>query len=139
MHRLKSEDFLLELTAVVHEEDLPDPVNATLLVSVSSDGFSARSGMDIDVRDLAAFAGRLKELYESLDGSARLEEPYSEGYMEFTADSLGHIRIRGCLQQSNAYGDTQKLLFGSEIDQTYLKDFAGELHADFAKGSVIQR
>ena len=133
MYRLQTEDFQLEMIAAVHEEDMSSPVNTSLVVSVSSDGFSAGAGMDVDVRDLSEFAVRLNELYESLEGTARLEEPYSDGYMEFSADSLGHVRIRGCVQKSSACGFTQKLIFANEFDQTYLRRFAEELLADFAK------
>ena len=133
MYRLQTEDFQLEMLAKVYEEDMSSPVNTSLVLSVSSDGFSASAGMDVDVRDLSEFAMRLNELYETLEGTARLEEPYSDGYLEISADSLGHIRIRGCVQKSTACGYTQKLLFGNECDQTYVKSFAKELHADFAK------
>lgn len=91
--------------------------------------------MDVNIRDLAVFTIRLNELYQSFQGTARLQEPYADGYLEFSADSFGHIQIHGCIQQWNTYGYTQKLFFGNEFDQTYLKEFVKELFAKFAKYS----
>ncbi|MCR5813970.1 MAG: hypothetical protein K6G15_05725 [Desulfovibrio sp.] len=133
IHRLQADGFLLELTAAVHQQDLRYPVNTTLWLAVSSDGFSGRCVMDVDARDLAGFSVRLDKLYESLSGSARLDEPYSEGYLEFSADHCGHIKVEGCLYKDNANGYRQKLFFGSEFDQTYLRYFARELRAGFAR------
>ncbi len=69
---------------------LPDIADAI------SYGFSAESIMDIDVRKLANFTVQLNELYETLEGSARLEEPYGgHGYIEFMACGRGHIYLHG--------------------------------------------
>ena len=51
--------------------------------------------MDIDDIALSDFAVNLNELYETLSGSVRLEEPYSmHCFLEFTAVTGGHIRIK---------------------------------------------
>ena len=42
--------------------------------------------MDVGVRGIAEFALQLKNLYETLSGEARLNEPYSvHNYIEFVA------------------------------------------------------
>jgi len=88
--------------------------------------------MDIDVKDLSCFAEQLHGLYESLEGAARLEEPYSvHNYIEFSAMGGGHIAVRGRINNKNAYGRTQELTFENGLDQTYLQEFAKKLFADY--------
>jgi len=134
MYRLETENFLLELKPKVHQDDLIFPVNTDLNVKVFSYGFSAESVMDIDIRKLADFAVQIHELYETLKGSVKLEEPYGfQCYIEFTASCGGHIKITGNIHNGKAYGYEQELTFENEIDQTYLKSFATKLFADYAK------
>ncbi len=133
MYTLDADRFKLSLTPKVHEKDLLEPVNTSLKVNVFSYGFSADSSMDINARDLGKFAVQLNELYKSLNGSAELNAPYGDSYLVFTAAIGGHIRISGCIHNENAYGCTQKLCFENEIDQTYLRDFAKALSADYRK------
>ena len=132
MYKIKSDRFCLEFEPDVHESDLTFKANTNLRVKVVSDGFSADSFMDIDVKDLSCFAAQLHGLYESLEGAARLEEPYSvHNYIEFSAMGGGHIAVRGRINNKNAYGRTQELTFDNEIDQTYLQGFAKKLFADY--------
>ena len=43
--------------------------------------------MDVGVKGIAEFTLQLKDLYETLSGKARLEEPYSvHNYIEFIAE-----------------------------------------------------
>lgn len=134
MYRLETENFLLEIGTKVYEDDLPFRVNSTLSVKVVSYGFSAGSVMDIDVRELVEFVLRLNELYETLEGSARLEEPYeTRCYIEFIACGRGHIKVKGEVHNGMEHGHEQKLMFENEIDQTDLKDFAKALLADCTK------
>ena len=138
MYRIKTDCFLLEFTPVVHENDLSEPVNTSLMVKVFSFDYSANSLMDIDVRDLGKFAVDLNDLYENLKGTAKLNEPYGKSQVIFTAVTYGHIRISGCIDNGNAHGFTQKLYFENEIDQTYLKEFSKKLFADYSKYSEFQ-
>lgn len=134
MYRLELENFCLEFNPTIHENDLPFPVNTSLNIKVFSYGFSADSVMDIDVRGLAEFAVSLNRLYETLKGSARLEEPYGvHNYIEFTALRQGHINIKGKIHNRKAYGYEQELTFENELDQTYLKSFVRDLLAAFGK------
>lgn len=134
MYRLEAENFLLELKPEVHQDDLPFPVNTSLHVKVCSYGFSAESTMDMDARMLADFAVYLNGLYETLQGSAKLEEPYGvHCYIEFTACRRGHIKVEGVIHNGNAYGYEQELHFENEFDQTYLHSFARALFSDYAK------
>lgn len=133
MYRIEADTFLLELFPEIHEQDFIYPVNVTLGVKVSSYGYLADTFMDVGVQGIAEFALQLKALYETLTGDARLEEPYSvHNYIEFIAETGGHIRVTGRLNNS-AFGCAQKITFENEIDQTYLKTFVKQLLADFSK------
>ena len=134
MYRLESENFLLEFNPTVYENDLSFAVNTSLGIKVFSYGFSADSVMDIDVRGLAGFSISLNRLYETLKGSARLEDPYGvHSYIEFIACSGGHIKVKGSIHNGNAYGYEQELAFENELDQTYLKSFVKALFDDYKK------
>ena len=90
--------------------------------------------MDVGVQGIAEFALQLKDLYETLSGEARLEEPYSvHNYIEFVAKTGGHIRVMGRLNNKSAFGYTQEINFENEIDQTYLRGFVNRLLADFGR------
>lgn len=134
MYTLKSENFYLSLNPQVWPEDFPFPVNTAMDIKVISYNFSARAVIDTDAKRLAAFALRLNELYENLQGSARLEETYGlHSYIEFTAGARGHITVKGDIYSTAAYQYSQRLCFENEIDQSYLKDFSDALLADFEK------
>lgn len=134
MYRIEADTFLLELFPEIHEQDFVYPVNVTLGVKVSSYGYSADTFMDVGVQGIAEFALQLKALYETLTGEARLEEPYSvHNYIELIAETGGHIRVMGRLNNKNAFGYTQEITFENEIDQTYLRTFVNRLLADFSK------
>ena len=63
-----------------------------------------------------------------------MEEPYSShNYIAFIAETGGHIKVEGRLNNKNAFGHTQEICFENEIDQTYLKGFANRLYLDFSK------
>ena len=134
MYRIETNTFLLEFIPEIHEQDFAYPVNTDLAVKVSSYGYSADTFMEVGVQWIAEFAIQLKKLYESLNGAARLEEPYNvNNYIEFIAETGGHIRVRGCLNNKNAFGYTQEITFENEIDQTYLRDFVNRLLAYFGR------
>ena len=124
--------FTLRLLTDVHEEDLGYPVNTTLNVSVMSDGFSACASMDVSARGLAVFAQQLHEIYGSLSGTARIEEPYGQHmYLAFEGDGRGHVSVKGRLCSANQNGAVQTLEFQNCIDQTELKSFCAALETAF--------
>jgi hypothetical protein len=134
MYRIEADTFVLDLYPEIHEEDFAYPVNVSLGMKVSSYGYSADTFMDVGVQGIADFALQLKNLYETLTGEARLEEPYSvHNYIEFIARTGGHIRVMGRLNNKSAFGYTQEINFENEIDQTYLREFVNQLLADFGK------
>ncbi len=133
MYRLETDVFQLELEPEVFEDDIKYPENTILHINVNSYGFSAKATMDIDVKELAAFAKELLELYHSLSGKARLEEPYGKcNYIEFEAMSGGHIKVKGKIHDGRG-GYSQELSFENEFDQTCLRGFVKELYAGYSR------
>ena len=130
---IESENFLLELSPSVYEEDFSSPVNIRLGIKVSSYGFSADSVMDTGIREMTDFVMQLKEMYEKLNGSAELSEPYGISYVKFLAKAGGHISVWGRISNKSSFGFEQELTFDNEIDQTYIKDFVYGLCSDFEK------
>ena len=79
--------------------------------------------MDIDDIALSDFAVNLNKLYETLSGSVRLEEPYSmHCFLEFTAVTGGHIRIKGYIHNKMGVGYGHELTFENEVDQRPILD-----------------
>lgn len=101
-------------------------------VTVFSDGFCGKGDMEVPVKKLANFAVNLKNLYETLKGSARLEEPYfPNNFIEFVVKKTGRVVVSGRIH--DCYPRPRTLTFEDEIDQTYLRGFATALFADFGK------
>lgn len=135
MYKLETENFSLELLPGIHQDNFPYPKANSLQVKVSSLGFSADSIMDIDAIALSDFVVNLNELYETLSGSVRLEEPYGmHCFLEFTAVTGGHIRIKDYyIHNKMGVGYGHELIFENEVGQTYLRGFAKTLFADYGK------
>ena len=134
MYRIETDTFILELIPEIYLQDFAYPVNVTVGVKVSSYGYSADTFMDVGVQGIVKFAVQLKNLYETLEGEAKLEEPYSvHNYIEFIAEPNGHIKVTGRLNNKNAFGHTQEINFENEIDQTFLRSFIDQLFTDFRK------
>lgn len=84
--------------------------------------------MDIDIKDLARLGRDLCRIYDTLQGNARLEEPYGQHmYISFVGNNSGHISIKGCLHKGNRIGLEQVLEFENDVDQTSLRSFYLEL------------
>lgn len=131
---LETETFRLLMEAEIFEEELDLPNNAILRVRVESDGFQGESSLDVDAKALARFALDMRALYDTLSGSARVEEPYGmHQHLAFSCDSLGHIAVRGFLHGGNRAGRFHELRFENEFDQTYLYGFIRELVDAYAR------
>ncbi len=125
---LESESFSLSLDFQVFESDISYPSNTILTVSVSSAGFSASTTMDIDIKDIPTFCNELQNIYNSLNGEAKIQESYgNRQYIQFSGDKKGHIWVSGILNSNGASGFWQELKFKNCIDQTFLPGFLKKL------------
>ena len=124
-HILETDGFTLSFGLSVFETDLQYAVNTILSVLVKSGGFSASAKLDIDIRQFIAFIKDLQSIYDTLAGSAKLEEPYGfQQYISFAPDKTEHITVKGYLCDGRK---EHELYFHNVFDQTCLKDFAEEL------------
>lgn len=128
-HILMDENFALKITPKVFEADIIYPSNTIMEVEIKSNSYSVRTTMDVDAKKLAEFADSLCEIYESLIGEARIEEPYGKQmFISFTGDGKGHIGIEGYLAD-----DCFSLEFSDSTNQTYLKEFCYGLKKTYSK------
>ena len=126
---LESENFRLSLDFKVFEADISYPSNTTLTVSVSSNGFSATTDMDIDVKEIAGFCGDLKTIYDSFRGEAKISESYGKQNILFSCDRHGHIFVSGFLCSGGANGFWHELKFENALDQSLLPPLIRDLTA----------
>lgn len=123
-YSIKSPDFDICFQPKVFEADIADSSNTILTVFVRSGDFCGKTDMDIDIKAFAEFVDALSALYETLNGTAIIREPYGyRQFIEFTADRSGHIGISGEVCANSQGGFFQKLAFENTVDQTYLHDF----------------
>ena len=119
--QLQSTGFSLCFSMQVFENN--PPPDTLLTVHVTSDNFSGKSVMDIAFDPFCSFIHSLSVLYQTLQGTAEIREPYSSNqHITFTGDGKGHIRVQGCLQYAN-----QSLWFDNTVDQTSLPPFIKSL------------
>ncbi len=126
---LRTEDLSLSLSIRVFESDIQYSTNTIMDVEVESNGFTAKTSMDIDIKEFAKFASDLYDIYISLNGEAKIIEPYGEHmYITFRGDTRGHIQVNGFLcNRGNV------LKFENIFDQTYLLEFCHELKKAYKK------
>ncbi len=102
-----------------------------MYIHVESCGFAGDASMDIDIKQFAEFCVDLSKLYDTLKGSARIQEPFGyRQFIEFTTDKLGHIYISGMIRSESEF--VHALQFENSVDQTALKDFSKELTDAYA-------
>lgn len=130
-HILESDNFSLHINLQIFESDIEYPLNSIMTVSVVSNGFSAKTDMDIDIKMFADFSSKLMTVYNTLKGEATIKETYGyEKYISFLADRTGHIIVKGYLCDDLR---NNELRFETIFDQTFLKPFASELASMYYK------
>ena len=98
-----------------------------MTVRVESGGYCGDAELDVDLREIAAFARDLRKLYDTLSGEATVREPFGyKRFLSFSAEQRGHILVKGYL--CDAMND-HELRFENQFDQTYLRTFSQELVA----------
>ena len=130
-HILIVDGFSLSLELNISEQDIKYPSNTIMNVSFKSESYSAISSMDIDIKKFALFSIGLKGMYDGLSGTAEIEETYGyHKFLKFTSCKNGYISVKGYLCDDTKENE---LFFSNSFDQTFLRDFAGELFAQYSK------
>ena len=123
MYTIKTTDFSLEFTSAAD----------SILIEVQCDGFSGITCFDAEDFLIADFALQLKDMYDKLEGTAKIQDLYeTDSYIEFAAQKTGHILIKGLIINIKRK-HTQQLTFEYDIDQTYLQKFVLGLVKDYSK------
>lgn len=74
------------------------------------------------------FAKNIKQLYDTLNGTAILKSKGEKTHITFQAEKNGHIKISGTLASSDREENPLMLTFAEEFDQTMIKDFSERLY-----------
>lgn len=102
-------------------------------IYIECDGFSAAAVLEMNRQDIVRFSMELYHLYRTLNGTAVIRELYNhDNFIEFSADALGHILVKGNLC-NYSHCHKKELYFENEFDQTYLKDFAAKLYNEYVE------
>ncbi len=124
-YSLECNNFQLVLSIDTFENDIKYPINTNMTVFYKDENFSAKTNMEIDIKEFETFIKKLSEVYNTLSGEAIIKEPYSyKRFISFIADKNGYIKIKGYLCDDNK---NTELNFENIIDQTYLKKFVNDL------------
>lgn len=87
--------------------------------------------MDIDVKEFSKSSIQLFEIYTSLTGKTRIQEPFGhKQYIEFEADGMDHISVCGEIWGETVF--SQVLYFENMVDQTVFKDFSKQLKDNYS-------
>jgi len=125
-HTLIHDTLSIAIDLEIFEKDITYQTNTIMNICVESCGFCGKAIMDIDVKEFAKFSVQLSEIYTTLTGKAKIQEPFGQKqFLEFTGDGMGHIAVCGFICGESCF--CQKLHFENMIDQTNSKDFAKEL------------
>lgn len=121
---LNTEKFKLELSLEYYEKN--EFADCILNVKVESEGFTANTSLEVYRKDFFEFVKNLKKIYDSLDGSAKIEGAYEKcEYIELVCDKIGYIKVNGLLLSPS---HNQELKFENKFDQTYLSGFVSNLY-----------
>lgn len=132
MNRLKADNFELAVDTEIYDRDLSYEENTALDLELTSYGFSVKTTLDADIRRVAAFARDIMTMYVTLKGSATIDEPYGDRFIDFRMTPLGHVQVKGELSDYSR-GYSHEMKFENEFDQTYLKSFAEGLMEEYGK------
>lgn len=99
-------------------------LNFTFDVDVVSGDFSGKSHFCIHKDNLIHIINDLTNIHLNVKGTSRLSDTDSDGYIEFSMDSLGALRVYGQIGGSH---EKQLLRFEFVTDQTALPKFISNL------------
>lgn len=126
-YTLDTGEFSLILIPEIYYSDIKYPENTILHIELYSSGFSAKTTMDIDIKEFKVFISEINDMYNTLKGNTSITEPYGSQVINFSADRTGHINVSGNLS-AIFDGNCQSLEFENCFDQTYLRDFVQSLN-----------
>ena len=91
-------------------------IEATIEIAVSC--FDGRIEASVEAPDIVDFASQLTDMYESLQGEARLLPREEQFTLVVSAQTGGHLLVRGIAWSKATYENKLDFTFG--LDQTFL-------------------
>ena len=126
MATIYSEKFTFSIDVIsidFEQENKGNPYNTICDVKIISNGFSCKTKITTNSRDLKSFHKNLEKMYEVLEGKAILNDFDYGTKISVECDCNGFFIFEGILIDESF----QQLQFKNQIDQTYLYDFIKEL------------
>lgn len=117
-----SESFKLNIKILLYdiaEIQRGNPYNTTFSIEVFSDGFYGITTFLVNYKELLLFSIKLKDMYESLHGSASIKDLDFGSSLNIECDNFGKFVFSGVIINETF----QELKFKNMVDQTYLKEF----------------
>lgn len=96
-------------------------------VEVVVGGFRGGYSADFNSWAFSDFQGQLEKLYRAVSGSASFTSYEAQLELVLACDSQGHVQLRG--EAMDLAGIGNKLIFGLEIDQTYVPAIISSLQS----------
>ena len=87
--------------------------------------FSGNTDALFMTAELVKFAQQLRELYQSLEGTAEFKTMENQLNLKVSGDGKGHMKIAGEVRDDASLGN--RLIFSFDLDQTFIKQSLNEL------------
>ncbi len=95
-------------------------VNFTFDLTVNSDSFAGTSNFCVRTEEIEVFCKDLIKMYSLLNGSAKLGDNDSDGFVAFNIAENGHLEVRGQVGGSH---EDHFMKFEFQTDQTCIPEF----------------
>jgi len=132
MYTLSTDKLLFEITSFqIYERELHLALNTNMNVSVKNGAFTGSADLNLDVKQLAEFAKKIKNMADTLKGNAEIKELYgNRSYIRFKGKGTGIFTINGKI-----YGDrsSRSIEFEESFDHEHLQKFANDMYKQFAR------
>ena len=103
-------------------------------VSVHAGGFRGKTRASIQTSELAVFGPQLRQLYDTLSGTAEFTTIEEQVYLILKGDGKRHITLKGEMMDQPGIGN--RLNFNLEFDQSQLANSISDFSAIMAKFPV---
>ncbi|MBO4336409.1 MAG: hypothetical protein J5846_11375 [Desulfovibrio sp.] len=131
IYGIKTKDFSMEFEPLdIKKLHLKN--EEKLRVKIRSYGFAVNTILNINTSILKDFAIELHKFYETLTGKVELEELRGHSRFTFNCTTCGQICVFISIEHKYE-GKGHEMTCANSFDQTFLKDFAQDLFADYGK------
>ena len=101
-------------------------INFTFALTVKSDNFSGTSHFCVRRDEIETLCNDLSKMHSALEGTARLDDNDSDGFVEFNIEHNGRLNINGQVGGSH---EDHFMKFKFQSDQTSIPKFVQDFNA----------